>query len=297
MEVTVVVSTRDRGELILPAVQSLLRDQDCDWEVVLVDQSATEASRIALDESGALADPRLVYLRSESAGVCRGRNEALRHARGEIVAITDDDCTVPPRWAADHLARFKALPEASLVYAPVIASPGHDNGWVPEFLPLNEGPVRLSPDIIRSIGLTSNCALRSSALTAVGFLDEFLGPGAVFGGGDDTDFGYRAVRAGLGVYTFGAPAVSHNALPGVRNQYVKGLVAMCMKHVRCGDAAMLRPVFTELRKWTGQAFGNALRARRPSGLRPALGVLRGAFGSFRYGVDRWRRLYRPWFAS
>lgn len=296
MDVTIVVSTRDRGGLIVPAVQSLLRDQGCDWEVVLIDQSATEATRIALDQCGALDDPRLVYLPSQSLGVCRGRNEGLRHARGEIVAITDDDCIVPPGWAAEHHARFRALPQAALVYAPVVAPPDHRNGWVPEFLPLREGPVRPSADIIRSIGLTSNCALRRSALPDVGLLDELLGPGAVFGGGDDTDFGYRALRAGLGVYAFDAPAVVHDALPGARSQYVKGLVAMCMKHVRCGDVAMLRPMFSELRKWLGQAAGNALRGRRPSGLRPAFGVLQGAFGSFRYRVDRKRRLYRPWFA-
>ena len=97
IDVSVVMSTRNRGESVIPAVSSVLRDQGCCWEVILVDQSTDDATERALAAAGLLDDPRLVYRRTSKTGVSRGRNEGIALARGEIVAITDDDCVVPDR--------------------------------------------------------------------------------------------------------------------------------------------------------------------------------------------------------
>lgn len=294
MDLSVIVSTRDRGKQVLPAVQSILRNEGCQWSLLIVDQSRTASTEEALRGEGLLGHPRLTYWRTATVGLSRGRNEGVEHAHGDIVAFTDDDCLVPPGWATGLVRRFEAMPELAVLYAPVRASPQRGEGWVTEFRPIREGLVQPTGDIVRSLGVGANFAVRSSAFATIGPFDEFLGAGATFGGGEDTDFGYRALRAGLMVYTAGEPVVTNCGVPGGRRLYVGGLLAMCMKQARCGDVNMLRPVVTELRRWVGQGTGLLLRGRRPSGYGVAIGALYGVLGSFRYRVDKRRRVYQPW---
>lgn len=300
VDVSIVMSTRNRGASVTPAVTSVLRDQHCSWEVILVDQSTDDATERALAEAGLLADLRLLYHRTSTTGVSRGRNEGIRLARGEVVAITDDDCIVPEGWAGEYLVRFRAAPELSLVFAGVRAADGMGEGWIPTYEPLVVGPIRPSIEITRSLGLSANMGVRRSAFRTIAPFDELLGPGTAFGGGEDTDIGYRALRAGLGVYASDEPAVVHY---GIRrggdisahgSLYLRGMALMHLKHARCGDLDMLLPVGRELLRWSREALGHLVRGRRPSGLRAAAGLLGGIAASFRCDVDRRRRLYRPW---
>ena len=300
LDISIVISTRNRGESVIPAVRSVLSDQCCSWEVILIDQSTDDATERALADAGLLADPRLVYRRTSTRGVSRGRNVGIGLARGEVIAITDDDCVVPPGWAGAYLARFRASPELAMIFAPVRAADGVGEGWIPTYEPLVVGPIRRSIEITRSLGLSANMGVRRSAFSTIAPFDELLGPGTTFGGGEDTDIGYRALRAGLGVYTSDEPAVVHY---GIRrggeisehgSLYLRGMALMHLKQARCGDLDMLLPVGRELLRWSRQALRHLAQKQRPSGLRAAASLLGGIAASFRCDVDRQSRLYRPW---
>lgn len=301
MDVSIVVSTRNRGERVLPAVESILRSQGCQWELIIIDQSTSDTTERALKASGLLGDRHLTYRRTASVGLSRGLNEGIRYARGSIVAFTADDCLVPLEWAAELVRQFASMPDLAVHYASVLGPPDAEEGWILEFRPLQEGFVRLSPRIVRSLGLTANLSVRRSALAVIGPFDEFLGVGGTFGAAEDTDFGYRALRAGLKVYTAQEPAVTDldvrraDEVADRGSRSIQGMVAMCMKHARCGDFEMLRLALKELRRRLAKGTGHLLHGRRPSGYRAAAGALYGILGSFRYRVDKKRRLYRPWF--
>src|SRR5262245_6004430 len=102
MHLSVVMPTRNRGSRIVPAVESVLRQAACDFELVLVDQSTDGASAAALRASGLDTTGRLIYQRSESVGISRARNEGIARCRGEIIAFTDDDCIVPEDWLGTY---------------------------------------------------------------------------------------------------------------------------------------------------------------------------------------------------
>jgi hypothetical protein len=216
-----------------------------------------------------------------------------------VVAFTDDDCLVSPEWAQELVRRFRATPKLAVMYASVLAAPDAGIGWVPEFRPIQEGLVSISPDIIRSLGIGANFSVRRSYLAMIGPFDPILGAGAPIGAAEDTDFGYRAARLGLSVYTAKEPSVIHygvrqsHDISALGSRYLQGMAAMCMKHVRCGDIDMLSPVKYELVRWIAQGTGNLLHRHRPSGYRAVLSLFRGMLASFRYDVDRKRRLYRP----
>jgi glycosyltransferase involved in cell wall biosynthesis len=102
--VSVIIPTRNRRELLLRAVRSVLRQRDVTLSVVVVDEASTDGSAEALHS---LADPRVHVVRHESPrGVSQARNTGLQQVESPWVAFLDDD----DLWAPDKLsAQLEAL--------------------------------------------------------------------------------------------------------------------------------------------------------------------------------------------
>jgi hypothetical protein len=133
--VSVIIPTRDRVAHLRRAVASVLANSDPALELIVADQSDGEESARFL-QSVAASDARIVPLRLTSTGKARGVNKALRRARAEVIAFTDDDCTVPADWLQCHLATLAREPEVGIVFGRVDAAP-HDpmEAWIPTFQP------------------------------------------------------------------------------------------------------------------------------------------------------------------
>jgi len=296
MRVSAIIPTRNRGDQILPAVESVLQSRGPEFlELVLIDQSTSDASYRALEGSGLLADARLRYVRVDQTGASRARNTGMRHARAELLAFTDDDCLVPTTWVSDLAHRFRTQPELAILY-PVVAPAPNLDGFIPTFRPRETGELSLSLEVVHDLGFTANSAVRRSSLESIGPFDELLGAGTPFVS-EDKDFGYRALRAGLRVELAYEPAVVHygvrqgSEVAELGRQYTAGFGAMAAKHVRCGDRYMARVLGRELKKWLMLALRSAPRGRRPSGLGHAKALLEGVVGSYRFGVDPQTRLF------
>ena len=97
-EVSVVVPTRDRRELLSRTLGTVLRQRSVDLEAIVIDEGSSDGTR---DTVTGLEDPRVRYFRNElPTGVARARNRGIEEARGEWVAFVDDD----DLWAPDKLA-------------------------------------------------------------------------------------------------------------------------------------------------------------------------------------------------
>lgn len=97
-EVTVVIPSRDRWQLLRTALASALAQRDVDVAVVVVDSSSTGQTS---SELRALRDERVRVLRLDrSTGVSAARNVGLLHANAPWVAFLDDDDV----WAPGHLS-------------------------------------------------------------------------------------------------------------------------------------------------------------------------------------------------
>lgn len=105
-EVTVVVTTRDRGELALRAVQSALSQRAVQVEVVVVDDGSRTPFRYP-PASGVR-----VIRHDRPRGVCAARNTGWRAAAGGWVMFLDDDDELLPEMAAASLSavRSSSLP-------------------------------------------------------------------------------------------------------------------------------------------------------------------------------------------
>jgi glycosyltransferase involved in cell wall biosynthesis len=97
-EVSVVIPTFSRPDLVTRAVRSALAQTVDNIEVIVVVDGPDEASHAALK---AVGDPRLrVVGRSEQGGAPNARNVGVREARARWTALLDDD----DEWLPEKLA-------------------------------------------------------------------------------------------------------------------------------------------------------------------------------------------------
>src|SRR5580698_546767 len=88
-KVSAVIPTRNRPALVSRAVQSVLRQTHSDIEAVVVIDGPDPETAAALE---AIGDPRVrVIALAENVGGSEARNVGAREARGEWIALLDDD--------------------------------------------------------------------------------------------------------------------------------------------------------------------------------------------------------------
>jgi glycosyltransferase involved in cell wall biosynthesis len=114
-DVTVVIPTRDRWELLSrAALSSALVQEGVEHEVVVVDDGSADGTAERLEQ---LRHPRLRVLRHERPlGVAHARNEGLRVARGTWVSFLDDDDLWSPQKLRQQLDAADAA-GAGFVYS------------------------------------------------------------------------------------------------------------------------------------------------------------------------------------
>jgi cellulose synthase/poly-beta-1,6-N-acetylglucosamine synthase-like glycosyltransferase len=109
--VSVVIAARNEEGNIAECLTSVLHQSypSEKYEIVVVnDHSSDGTERICLEF--AAAHPQVVYLNARHDELLRGKTNALdqgiERARGEIILVTDADCTVPTTWVEWTARRY-----------------------------------------------------------------------------------------------------------------------------------------------------------------------------------------------
>jgi glycosyltransferase involved in cell wall biosynthesis len=110
-EVSVVIPTFERGDVVTRAVASVLRQDMDDVEVIVVDDGSTDCTRRVL---ATIEDRRLSYVRTEHVGAAAARNIGARWARARWLTFLDSDDTVMTDWLSSMLAETSP-PDIALV--------------------------------------------------------------------------------------------------------------------------------------------------------------------------------------
>lgn len=87
MTVSVIIPTYNRAKLLVEAVESVLRQTYRDFEIIVVDDGSTDDTEERIQKYS----DRLVYIKQQNAGVNVARNRALSAAKGEYIALLDND--------------------------------------------------------------------------------------------------------------------------------------------------------------------------------------------------------------
>jgi cellulose synthase/poly-beta-1,6-N-acetylglucosamine synthase-like glycosyltransferase len=199
----VVPTAMSRPEQLRRCVRGLTELDHPDYEVIVVDNRPAGAAPVDL--------PGVLVVREPRPGISAARNRGLAAATGEVVAFTDDDVEVDPRWLRALGERFARTPELAAVTGLVVPAEletpaqiffeqsgnGLDRGYRAltferagrfqiKRRDLEDGHDRVhSLYETGELGLGSNMAFRASALRAAGGFDEALGTGTLTRGGED----------------------------------------------------------------------------------------------------------------
>jgi glycosyltransferase involved in cell wall biosynthesis len=105
-QVSVVIPTFNRANLLPRAIGSVLAQDHGNLEVIVVDDGSTDETPAVMAEQMA-SDPRVRYIRQDNAGAPTARNRGVQAARGDWIAFQDSD----DEWAPGFLA--SVLPQAA----------------------------------------------------------------------------------------------------------------------------------------------------------------------------------------
>ena len=198
---TVAVCTRDRPEDLRRCLEALMLLPDDGQEYLVIDNCpATEASRELVKNY-----PRVRYVREDDvAGESAARNRALREAKHEFVAFTDDDAVPDRNWLRSLLRNFsdpRVMCVTGLLMPLELETEAQE--WFERYSPYGRGFERgvfdgtqCNPLVVYPVGVSGSMALRKSLIDSIGLFDEALGVGTPAKCGSDSEQFARILRAG-----------------------------------------------------------------------------------------------------
>lgn len=197
---TVAVCTRDRPEDLQRCLEALMRLPDDGQEYLVIDNCpATDATQELVKNY-----PQFRYVREDVQGSSAARNRALREAKHEFVAFTDDDAVPDGNWLRSLLRNFsdpRVMCVTGLVMPLELETEAQE--WFERYSPHGRGFGRVvfdgahsNPLMVNLVGVSASMALRSRAIDFIGLFDEVLGAGTPTASGEDCEFFTRILRSG-----------------------------------------------------------------------------------------------------
>src|SRR5262252_1967520 len=108
-KISVIIPTYNRRHMLPRTIASVLSQDESDFELIVVDDCSPDDTQAYL---ASLTDPRVrTVVPSRNGGTAAARNVGLEAARGDIVALLDDDDEYLPRRLSAPLAVFTREPD------------------------------------------------------------------------------------------------------------------------------------------------------------------------------------------
>ncbi len=197
--ISCIVVNWNRRELLRACLECLARQEYSNFEVIVVDNGSTDGSPDVV----AQAFPRAHLVRNpDNRGFCAANNQGIAAARGEFVALLNNDAEANPQFLGALLSAFEGNPKVGMAAAKIVV-------WEDPTLIDKVGHL-IYPDgqnrgrgtgerdhgqfnRMEEVLWPDGCAAmyRKSMLDQIGGFDENL-----FAYGDDAELGLRARIAG-----------------------------------------------------------------------------------------------------
>ena len=199
MFISIIICTRNRADSLRRTLESLLYSKNLespDWEMLVIETSTDHTAEVCR-EFQQVFPQHFRFLTERQLGKCNALNTAIKGAKGDILAFTDDDVLFAP----DYIQGIRSV----FFSDTVDGAQGRvlldcEGGW-PEWL---DGNYALMADF-RDYGdevidldgtlCGTNMAVRAEVFQKTGGFAPELGPGGI-GVYEDTEISLRMRRAG-----------------------------------------------------------------------------------------------------
>lgn len=222
-----VVVNWNREQLLQRCIESLAGQTGVSFEVIVVDNGSTDGSAAFVEAFQAKCPPfplRLIRNR-ENLGFCKANNQGIAAARGELVALLNNDAEAEPGWLENLAEAFAGHPEIGMAASKILVHEDPRRIDKVGHLIYLDGQNRGRGtgewdhgqyDRVEEVAWPDGCAgmYRREMLERIGGFDEDF-----FAYADDAELGLRARIAGWGcVYVPGAVVRHHRGSTlGVRS--------------------------------------------------------------------------------
>jgi glycosyltransferase involved in cell wall biosynthesis len=197
---TIAICTRERPDDLERALAAVTQQRHQPVEVLVIDNAPlSDRTRAVVARHRAVR-----YVREDRRGLDAARNRALREARGDIVAFTDDDAAPEPEWLGALVANFadpSAVVVTGLTLPAVLETEAqelfeHHCTFVRGFRRRIFDGQRDNPLAVGPVGAGANMAIRKNVVCALDGFDERLDGGMPTRSGGDHDLFARVLMAG-----------------------------------------------------------------------------------------------------
>jgi glycosyltransferase involved in cell wall biosynthesis len=287
--ITVVLTTRNRGDRIDGAIKSILASKCSSFALHIVDQSDNDSTEKVVRHIG--NDFDISYFRSKSIGISSARNIGIAHAKTEFIALTDDDCEVSTTWLPEINKALKFNDKIGIVFGNVFAGK-HNSfcGFITAYERSGACLISKMREHHKVGGIGACMGLRRSVWVQLAGFDEMLGTGSRFCSAEELDFGIRTLQAGYSIFETDRVFIVHNGFRTwaeahqLAYDYLYGIGAVFGKHLKCRRWNVLAPLYKLGLRW---AFGKPLLnyGRRPPRMLRLNAFLSGLQDSLKSPVD------------
>jgi glycosyltransferase involved in cell wall biosynthesis len=224
-DVSVVITFYDRERYIGEAIESALAQTLPPLEIIVVNDCSKESSRRHLDRHSKAC--KIVDL-PVNVGLAAARNAGIHIARGQFIALLDDDDIWLPNKLEVQRSYMDKHPECSIVHSAYWAFFSDNSELLRVLFPV--GPLTLAKSLTDEYWVCPSTMLfRTEDVRALGGFDP------VFRQCEDRDFIVRFCAAGYTVEGIPEPLIrlrreSHNSLTGNLWRIFRSDLKVCWKH-------------------------------------------------------------------
>jgi glycosyltransferase involved in cell wall biosynthesis len=220
LRVTVAVITFNRSRYLRETLARLLR-QDYPaqhWELLVIDNNSTDGTRdVVASFMASTPSPRRIL--ETRPGLDHGRNRAIEEAKGDIIALVDDDILMEPDWLSQLVTPFASQSSHSIGVVGGEVVPVFPDG-MPRWLEGSHRPLAFRKDAgplpPGQAPMGANFAFPKWVFTRFGNFDAHLDrQGSKLFGGGDSDMIRRVRSAGLEAWFVPGAKVLHQ-IPAAR---------------------------------------------------------------------------------
>ena len=176
---SVVICTRNRADQLANALNRWAElTPKSSWELIIVDNGSTDATPQIVAEAQKRI-PALRYALEPRIGLGAGRDRGWRETRGEIVALTDDDCYPSSSYVDDYVEAFRRSPDLGYMGGRILLWDEDDVRLTVDY---REEAEEIAPYRFIPAGTLhgANFAFRRETLEKIGGVDPELGAGTPF---------------------------------------------------------------------------------------------------------------------